>query len=275
MKVELEHLIQDRDRHGNVRYYVRIRPKGKIRLRGSRARAEFMEAYKDAVAKLQGQKKKPKSDVGTLKWLVREFEGSYQFQKVTPREQRNRHLLVKSALDEEHKPGSKITFGDCPLKLFDSKMVRVIRDRKKATPSAANHRLANLRLIFNWGLEERPDDVKFNPCLGVKSLDHKTDGWHTWTEDEIAKFEERHPVGTQARLALDLMLYTGARRADVVTFGPKSFIKVVNPDTKQVETWLEFKPGKTSKSTGTVIRYRCCPSCARASTPRFTASSRS
>ena len=44
-------------------------------------------------------------------------------------------------------------------------------------------------------------------------------GHHTWTDEEIARFETRWPIGTRERLALDLLLYTGLRRGDVVRLG--------------------------------------------------------
>jgi integrase len=37
--------------------------------------------------------------------------------------------------------------------------------------------------------------------------------------EEVEQYEKRHPVGTTARLALALLLYTGQRRSDVVLFG--------------------------------------------------------
>jgi hypothetical protein len=40
-------------------------------------------------------------------------------------------------------------------------------------------------------------------------------GFHTWTESKIAMFEARHPIGSKARLALALLLYTAQRRSDV------------------------------------------------------------
>ncbi len=46
-----------------------------------------------------------------------------------------------------------------------------------------------------------------------------TKGFHTWTEEEIAKFEAFHAEGTNARLALNLLLYTAQRRGDVVKLG--------------------------------------------------------
>ena len=41
----------------------------------------------------------------------------------------------------------------------------------------------------------------------------------TWDETEIAQFEKRHAIGTRARLALALLLYTAQRRGDVVRMG--------------------------------------------------------
>ena len=57
---------------------------------------------------------------------------------------------------------------------------------------------------------------KDNPAAGMKNVPNRTDGFHTWTEDEIAQFEAHHAVGTKARLALALLLYTAQRRSDVV-----------------------------------------------------------
>jgi len=39
-------------------------------------------------------------------------------------------------------------------------------------------------------------------------------GWHAWTIEEVRAHENRHPVGTKARLALALLLFTGTRRSD-------------------------------------------------------------
>lgn len=58
------------------------------------------------------------------------------------------------------------------------------------------------------------------PTIGVKLLKGKnTDGFHTWTTEEIARFEQRWPIGTRERLAMDLLLYTGLARGDVVRLG--------------------------------------------------------
>ena len=47
----------------------------------------------------------------------------------------------------------------------------------------------------------------------------KATGYRTWSEAEIERFETLHPIGTKARLAFALLLYTGQRRGDVVKLG--------------------------------------------------------
>jgi hypothetical protein len=41
---------------------------------------------------------------------------------------------------------------------------------------------------------------KDNPTIGIKPVTNRTDGFHCWTEDEIAQFEACHPIGSRARL---------------------------------------------------------------------------
>ena len=59
----------------------------------------------------------------------------------------------------------------------------------------------------------RPD----NPAANIKRIKNRSDGFHTWDENEIAQFEARHPIGSKARLAF--ALYTARRRSDVVRMG--------------------------------------------------------
>jgi integrase len=45
------------------------------------------------------------------------------------------------------------------------------------------------------------------------------DGFHTWTQEELDRFEARWSIGTRQRLAFDVLLYTGLRRGDAVRVG--------------------------------------------------------
>jgi integrase len=58
-----------------------------------------------------------------------------------------------------------------------------------------------------------------DPTREVRAIRIKTEGHHSWTDEEIAQFEGCHPIGSRARLALALLLYTGQRRGDVIRMG--------------------------------------------------------
>lgn len=59
-----------------------------------------------------------------------------------------------------------------------------------------------------------------NPARDVPYLEsNNPSGYHTWTPEEVRQFEARHPVGTKARLALALLLFTGQRRSDITRLG--------------------------------------------------------
>ena len=73
--------------------------------------------------------------------------------------------------------------------------------------------------------------------------------FHTWTEEELAQYERKWPVGTTERLAYALLLYTGQRRSDVVgmSWGDvrDGTICVVPLKTKRItrkKLWIPIHP---------------------------------
>jgi integrase len=97
--------------------------------------------------------------------------------------------------------------------------VQVMVNKKGTTPFEQRNFLHTLRSVFRWAMQEGriPDD----PTVGVTRPKATTAGYQTWGEDEIARFEERFPIGCKARLAFALLLYTGQRRGDAVRMGPQ------------------------------------------------------
>ena len=53
-----------------------------------------------------------------------------------------------------------------------------------------------------------------NPAVLADSHKTKRGGYHTWTDEEIARYCETFSTGTKQRLALELLLGTGASRHD-------------------------------------------------------------
>ena len=62
--------------------------------------------------------------------------------------------------------------------------------------------------------------VKADPTTGVKNPPRKKGpGFRPWTEEDVAAYEKRWPIGTRQRVWLDVLLYTGLRRGDAVRLG--------------------------------------------------------
>ncbi len=247
---DLPYLVQDVDRHGNVRLYARTKVAGKFRKERIRAQPgspTFLAEYQAALDRLTAGRKEaetPTIKTGTLGWLVAEYEQSFVFKKLAPREQRVRHLILESCLNETTKPGSSYRFRDCPLDQFTPDHVRLLRDRKKDKPGAANNRVKWLRAMFGWACEERSKWAKTNPAAAVKAADYDRKTFHTWTLEEFLQFEARHPLGSKSRLAMALMAYTGMRRSDAVALGPQH-VK---------DGRITFIPQKTSTTTRKTLR---------------------
>ncbi|HWZ08961.1 MAG TPA: tyrosine-type recombinase/integrase, partial [Bradyrhizobium sp.] len=101
-------------------------------------------------------------------------------------------------------------------------------------PESANLLRKVLRAMMTHAVESglRADD----PTRDVKAIRVKSDGFHSWTDAEIAQFEEHHAIGSRPRLALALLLYTGQRRSDVVTMGKQHIDKIGAIHVRQIKT---------------------------------------
>jgi len=209
--------VEDRDRHGNIRIYFRRKGLKKVRLRGLPWTPEFMAAYSeatDAIPKVA----KTGIGVGTWRWLcVKYFAECVDFRRLDPRTRHVRRLILESTFDEPIAPGSPKFFRDMPLAKMTADAVSILRDRKMNFPEAANSRIKAIRQVFKFGVEKNL--VSLNPARDAPYIRTGSTGYHTWTLEEVRRFEEHHKVGSKARLALGLLMYTGQRRSDIVRFG--------------------------------------------------------
>jgi integrase len=107
--------------------------------------------------------------------------------------------------------------GRKPVARIEHQHVAAIVAAKANTPSAANNLGKVLHHLFEHAIAINMRTS--NPVRGVKKFKESSDGIHTWTEEEVAQFIARHPIGSRAHLALMLMLWTGQRRSDAVRMG--------------------------------------------------------
>ena len=222
--IKRKYVYRDLDRFGNERIYLWRKGQFKLRVRAAIGSAEFDQIYHKWLSEAASppmQLKRPTKPVPqSLRWLAVEYFSSPAFKALDPSTQRTTRLLVDKIMVEPIAPGSPLQFGDCPLDRFDAKAVRIIRDRRADRPDAANNRVRRIRGIYNWALEDGVEGIKSNPARDIKLLrPTRPGGFPEWTEQDIETFEARHPVGTRARLALSLLLFTGVRRSDVVRLG--------------------------------------------------------
>lgn len=239
-KFSKKYVVEDRT-DGVLRFYFRRKGQKKIRLPGVPGSDEFNAAYYDALnGKMKEERTGPKLSIkGTLRWLCEQYFQSAEYKRLDKRTQYVRKLIIESIWQEPIKPESSKRFEDVPLSSFNAKAVRVLRDRKADVPEAANGRLKALRGVFNWATMPAVEICTTNPARDIPYFKTGSEGFHSWTPEEVEQFETRHPIGTKAYLALTLMLYTSQRRSDIILFGKQHIAK----------GWLRFTQfkGRNSK----------------------------
>lgn len=228
MKVKLKFVVRDTDRHGNIRLYYR-KDGRKLRLRGPEGSQVFFEDYNRALLGRLAKTAKPVTSHGIVRGSFRELCIAYfesaAFRSLAPRGQKvRRGILERFCINNDD--GKKL------YAQMESKHLRVRRDAMMDRPEAANNMLKAVRQVFKYAMKYQ--DYGHNPAVAVEYLAGNPNGFHAWTMEEISQFEQYHPIGTTARLAMALALYTGQRRADLVTLGPSGMANRDGTD------WLQF-----------------------------------
>jgi len=209
-KIRLQYIHEFRDRHGKkVRRYFRKNGK-RIVLPGLPGSAEFMEAYQRALTETPPRREigASRTKPGTVNAAVISYFNSAGFAALAPDSRRSRRFILE-AFRREH--------GDKRIETLQRRNVEQMVVSKAATPYAAQNFLNALRALISHCLTVGL--CTEDPTQGVKRIPIKSDGHRTWSESDIATFQTRHPIGSRARLAHDLLLYTAQRRSDVVKMG--------------------------------------------------------
>jgi integrase len=197
------------DRHGKPRRYFRRPGFKKVALPGALGSVEFRAAYEAA---LDGKEllasPKSKAVAGTVDALVLSYLQSLDFLRLKASTQA---VYRRLAEDFREKNGAIRVAG------IESRHIRALMAKRIETPEAANNLLRIIRALMKHAIDL--DLRQDNPATAIRKLRSRSEGFHTWEESEIAQFESTHALGTRARLAFALLLYTGQRRSDVVRMG--------------------------------------------------------
>jgi integrase len=208
-RIRLDYVHRFKDRHGRQRHYYR-RNGRRVPLPGRPGSDEFMEAYARALA---GESERPalgaaRTKAGTVNAAVISYVNSAVFQAMAPETKRTRRNILERF---------RLEHGDKRIALIERRHVERMVAAKAATPSAARNFLNTLRALMQHCLLEGL--IQNDPTIGVKRIKIKSDGYYAWSDEDVALFRDKHPLGTRARLALELLAGTALRRGDVVKVG--------------------------------------------------------
>lgn len=246
-------VVIDRDfRRKEPRYYFRAVGRPKVRLREQPGTPEFEHEVACArlgVPYVKGDQQKAISPVappavkGTLRWLLQEYKrrarGTITVDLMERRVRMLEEICESIKPDKDGRPG-KMKRGDLPYALMERRHITEVRDEIRQTIGARNNVVKSLSAMFAWAVEN--DLAKTNPCAGIKRQ-KAGNGFHTWTIEEVRQFEARHPLGTKARLALHIALFTGFRRSDLIVVGRQHL----------QNGWIVLRPQKTANSSNVLV----------------------
>lgn len=192
------------DRHGKLRHRLRRKVAGcKIDcyLPEPYGSPEFRAAYEAAVEGVRAPK--VKASPGTVGFLIETYLASPAYADLaaqTKATKRGRLDWIKAAIGEAK---------------YASLLPRHVEAlmAKKGGPEAANRLKRDVGQLYvlatkRYGFKGQ------NPAKLADSRKTRDGGFHTWTDDEIDQFRRYFPTGTTARLAMELILNTGAARQD-------------------------------------------------------------
>lgn len=202
------HLHKETTRHGVTVWYVRKGKGPRTRIDHPYGSTEFKAAYEAAIAGEPVVGTRNKVGAGTLRWLVERYQESSAWGDLAAATRKQRENIFRGVMEKS----GAASFTD-----IDRKAIVAGKERRKATPAMARHFVETMRGLFRWAVDV--EHVDEDPTRDVKIVKPKTQGHHTWTDEECDRFEARWPIGTRERLAFDILLYTGFRRGDAAIFG--------------------------------------------------------
>lgn len=201
------HVVRERNRHGTVVFFFRIGKGERTRLPNPTNPA-FQAAYKAALIGAPVVRKASGVSTKALSWLIDRHMESAQWASLSVATRKQRGNIFLNAIK---------TSGNAEFRAITSQDIADSLEDRKSTPAQANNLLKAFSGLFRWAL--RNGHVDADPCVGVERLKNKTDGFPAWTMGDAKRFCDKWPIGTQARLAFELLLHSGLRRSDVCRAG--------------------------------------------------------
>jgi integrase len=196
--------------NGRSYYYFRKPGCARVKLPGVPGSEPFMAAYQAVFAAAA-----PPSDIGakrnmpgTVAALVAAYATSDTFRDLAAETRRSRWAILRRFGDEH---GAK------RVALLKREHVDAIL--RGMRPHPRRNFLKTLRPLLQFAISI--GWCSSDPTRELRMSVKRGPGFKPWGEKQIEIFRCHHPLGSRARLALELLLGTAQRRADVVRMGPQ------------------------------------------------------
>ena len=231
--IDLPYIEKNKSRHGRMRYYFRHEGERLCRLPDDPESEAFSTEYWAARNKAEGGAALPAPPrtlpghplPNSFRWLCALYMRSDAFLGLDATTQAKRRQIIDSMLLEPVKKDGGDLFADMPVRLLSVDNLSRLRDRKAATPFAADERVKVLCQVFDVtrpGRDGKPEPVmKVNTARLVRRFRKKTEGHATATGEEIRRYFEHHGLNSKAVLGLALLMYVGFRVSDLQAIGPR------------------------------------------------------
>jgi integrase len=219
------------DSEGRPHHYFRRPGYKRLPLPGLVGSDAFMEAYRAALAQSAEPIGAKRIKAGTVAAAVAAYLMSPSFtssDRFAAGTQGARRAILQRFRDR---------YGDMPIGLMPPKFIDALLGKMK--PHAARNWFKAIRALCQFCVEQRL--IKADPTQGMKLPKvKKSEGHHTWNENEIEQFEATHPIGSKARLALALGIFTLQRRGDVIEMGRQHIGRgdVIRVGPHVIDKWL-------------------------------------
>lgn len=214
------------DRHGKERLRFRRTGFESHYFKSKLGTEEFRQEYR---ACLDGREvaipvKVKRSAPGTIDDLVARYCSLPSRLGPTETTQRKiRGILEKFRKEHGHRTVADLEFEHVEAILQRKMERRKVGSRIEGGVEAARKLRKELVRLFDFAVKSRMIDR--NPAALADRIKiapgERSKGYYSWTESDIDQYRECHPLGSRARLAMELMLWTGQRRIDAIHLGPR------------------------------------------------------
>jgi integrase len=206
MKIKFRY-VKAYNSKGKTYYYFR-RGSVSIPLPGPPGSADFNAAYALALtANAPGKIGAGRNTHGSVAALIGLYGETAHFLGLAPRT-RQQHWGILQRF--------RAKFGNLPSARLERK--NMIDLLAKLKPCVAVNWTKALKPMFTFATEI--EWLKVNPLRDLKLRYKSGDGFTPWSEVEVEPFRARHPLGSMARLGLELLLGTCMRSIDIIALGP-------------------------------------------------------